>query len=233
MAAGEGPRDWVRPEGRAYRLSSGYRGRYGRASGWASLGFGAGALLVGLIDLRSPIVLLSLSLGIIAVTNGIGALRIRRSGVAQDVLLPGAGIGLAVVGTILMLSSFVVPHYLVQPSYITPLGTQQVQAQPAPVTYATQADEHHALLMAAQGIASSLASLDMSGQPMPTDYNYTNGGLVRGEPSGDALGVIPVGASIETMNDPSGKLQTLTLVGPTFGDRVTLDVGKMGSHSTT
>jgi hypothetical protein len=198
---------------------------------WASLGFGAVALAIGILDLNSTTVLLSVTFGILAVTNGVHAFRFRRQGITQDVLLPSVGIAMAVVGTLLMVSTFV-PHSVV-PSYAGSQISQPVQALPQRVTYATEADEHAALLLSARGIASSLTGLDLAGQAMPTDYEYSNAGEVLGEPTGVALGTIPVGGHLETMRDSAGKLQTLTLVGPTFGDRVTLDVGTMGPHATT
>jgi hypothetical protein len=93
------------------------------------------------------------------------------------------------------------------------------------VIYPSAAAERMALLRSAQRIATSLDFIAGTGQPMPTSFVNTAQGTVVAEPSGQVLGPLAYGNTIEWGADPSGRVTSLTLVGSTFNTRIPLDVG--------
>ncbi len=81
-------------------------------------------------------------------------------------------------------------------------------------------------------IAGTLLAISSSGRPMPTSYAATPAGLLVGEPSGQVLGPVPAGSTVTWTTDSTGRVLVLTLIGPTFGTRLPLDVGAFSGNSS-
>jgi hypothetical protein len=109
-------------------------------------------------------------------------------------------------------------------SALQPGVTQPVAAGPTPVSYPTQQAERSALFACIPNTAGSLVGIANSGHPMPTSFYATAAGTLVAEPSGQTLGPLPYGITLEWDADPSGRVTQLTLVGPSFGTRAPLDI---------
>jgi hypothetical protein len=130
----------------------------------------------------------------------------------------------ALVIVALIVATALHPSPAVPVSALQQAVTQPVAPIPTPVTYSTAQAERSALLASLPYIAGNLIQIANSGRAMPTSFDVTESGTLVAEPSGEALGSVPYGIHLEWAADANGRVTELTLVGPTFGTRVPLDI---------
>ncbi len=125
---------------------------------------------------------------------------------------------------------------------VHPMFNQSQGFQPRPVPnategagagelgYSTPGDERSAMLSSLPIIAGALLEINNSGERMPAAFTVTDGGTLLAEPSGRALGTLPHGCTVSWVDDAEGRATTLTLIGPSFGTRIPLDVSAFWTH---
>jgi hypothetical protein len=241
MATGDGPRDWEQSESYTFpyapggvhatsRSTEGHRPATSRRSsrqGWLSLLLGLVALGIAVVDFRGQVLVAS-TVGLSGLVYGVLVLRRRQPWSFGIRIAPMVGVVLGTVGVIIMVGSFTSQQIaansadLVHPpaAVLPPAGVS-----PTPVKYATAEAERSAVMNSLPVIAGSLVQIANRGQPMPTSFTATEAGTLLAEPSGQVLGPLPYGITLEWVQDPTGRVTQLTLIGPSFGSRVPLDVG--------
>lgn len=105
------------------------------------------------------------------------------------------------------------------PNNLAPLSTE-----PPTAVFSSAAQERAALDRELPEIGGRLTSDAQRGIARPTGFDITSDGALSMEPTDYLLGVLPAGTSIEWTADAAGRVTTLTLIGPTFSERVPLDV---------
>jgi hypothetical protein len=138
----------------------------------------------------------------------------------------GTGIVVAVILVVVIVAALVPRATTVNASgSVNAPVSQPVPPRPVRVTYPTAAAERSALLRSVPQIAGTLTQIAHSGGPMPTSFSLSISGGLLAEPSGQLLGPLAYGDTIEWAADPDGRVTTLTLVGSTFGTRIPLGLG--------